>query len=94
MNQLLIDETELVGHWEYKQGATIADENCQRIEWLITSQPVFISSDTSGWIRLYQDPNDGRYWKLSYPHSEQQGGGPPTLSVIDKNDAKRVFSFE
>lgn len=58
------------------------DEEGKRIEYLISNYLVRINSDYSGWFVLYQDPNDNRLWELSYPDSEEEGGGAPMLRVI------------
>jgi hypothetical protein len=38
-----------------------------------------------GWEVLYKDPKDNRFWELTYPNSDMQGGGPPLLKNIDKD---------
>jgi hypothetical protein len=48
-----------------------------------------VGEDPSGWNILYRDPSDGRYWELIFPHSELQGGGPPTLCQISQEDRVR-----
>jgi len=47
-----------------------------------------ISADESGWLKLYQDPEDKRYWQLSFEHGEMQGGGPPSLILLSELEAK------
>lgn len=51
-----------------------------RINWLTGQVLVLVGIErSSGWEKLYRDPADGRYWLLTYPFGELQGGGPPTL---------------
>lgn len=63
-------------------GNIVADDNCRRIEWLTATVLKKICSDYSGWETLYQNPEDGRYWELTYPESGYHGGGPPSLRNI------------
>jgi Immunity protein 27 len=75
------DETELVGAWA-SEGARVArDPVEQRIDAIVASlEEVARSSD--GWDTLYRDPNDGRYWELTYPQSGMHGGGPRRLANV------------
>ena len=51
-----------------------------RINWLTDKVLVLIGIEkVGGWEKLYRDPQDGRYWLLTYPFGELQGGGPPSL---------------
>jgi len=47
-----------------------------------------------GWEALYIDHNDNRFWELTYPKSEMQGGGPPLLKNIDKNLAFTKYGID
>ena len=73
------NETSIIGNWLLVDGKMLADENCKRIDWLVKNCLTKISIINDGWDTIYQDPNDSRYWKLTYPQSEMQGGGPPML---------------
>jgi hypothetical protein len=64
---------------------------CERVEWLVTSQLHRVATDPSGWNTLYEDPRDGRLWELTYPKSEMHGGGPPTLTVVAKDEARHRY---
>lgn len=86
-------ETELIGHWLWSAGEIKADDVCQRIEYLINDVFNRLVVDASGWLILYQDPSDGRYWELSYPNSGESGGGPPTLRMVTSTDVKRKFAI-
>lgn len=87
MKLLASNEHEITGQWLISNGAVATDEACQRIEWLVTSALSFIGTEESGWERLYQDPRDSRFWLLSYPQSQLQGGGPPSLRAINSQEA-------
>ncbi|MDB5116686.1 MAG: hypothetical protein JWQ79_2178 [Mucilaginibacter sp.] len=80
--ELRPNENIIIGKWIYHNGEVISDDNCQRIEWLTQSYLKKISTSDGGWTTTYQDVNDGRYWQLSYPHGELQGGGPPMLECL------------
>ena len=84
-------ETLLVGNWRSENGQFVADEICERINRLITVHLQKIASDPSGWESLYRDPNDGRYWELTYPQSEFQGGGPPQLKAMSSEEARQKY---
>ena len=43
------------------------------------------------WSVLFRDPGDGRLWELTYPESGSQGGGPPRLTCIDADVARKKF---
>jgi hypothetical protein len=85
------DETSLDGQWLLVDSRVVADETCQRIEWLISSQLNEIVSDYSGWETLYRDPNDGRSWELTYRYGYMHGGGPPSLRVLSPEGAREKY---
>lgn len=89
--QLSNKEVKLIGKWIYENGSVHKDEVSERIEWLINNQLKRIATDKSGWDVLYIDPVDSRLWELIYPESEMQGGGPPTLICISKEEAKQKY---
>jgi len=71
-----------------------ADEQSQRITWLVNNYLVKIASDGINWTILYQDPEDKRYWELIFPNSELQGGGPPSLIEISKEVALTKYALD
>lgn len=77
------NESEIIGNWLLDSGKMRADDNCKRIEWLVKNYLIKVSANNGNWDMLYQDPDDGRYWMLSYPQSGMQGGGPPMLECVD-----------
>lgn len=83
MMQIGPDETLIIGRWTTSDGRAVGDQRCQRIEALIQSHLVVVGRDGSGWDILYRDPKDGRFWELTYPQSEMQGGGPPQLRCVE-----------
>jgi len=94
INQLNPEETILIGKWKKIGYNIVRDENCRRIEKLKSDYLKKISVDKSGWETLYQDPNDNRYWLLTYPDSECHGGGPPTLKMITPIEAFQIFGID
>ena len=86
-------EDKLVGRWIYQNGKMEQDDIAEQIVWLIRNHLKRIVSDSSGWIVLFQDPDDDRFWELSYPHGEWHGGGPPMLTCIQEQEAKKKYSF-
>jgi len=79
------DETELIGSWILENGAMIEDEVSLRIRSLIESGLQRIATSKDGWEVLYKDVSDGRYWELTYPHGDMQGGGPIALILADRS---------
>ena len=88
------NETILIGAWIEDNGKVTQDEVCKKIEWLITNHLERISTDESGWEILFQDPDDKRYWILTYPKSDWHGGGPPTLQTLSPIDARVKFKID
>lgn len=87
------EETELIGKWVEQNDILLEDALCERIRWLLSNELREIATDPSGWDVLYQDSNDGRYWELTYPQSEMQGGGPPKLTYVSKEHASRKYGI-
>jgi len=87
------DETKIIGHWLFDGSKMTADVNCARIDSLLNDYLTLISVDKSGWLKLYQDPNDKRYWQFDFENGETQGGGPPSLTLLSELQAKDKFNF-
>jgi len=92
MKTLSSNESLLKGEWIFKDDQISSNEECGRIQWLVTDILRLIRVDRSGWEKLYQDPKDKRYWLLYYPHSEMHGGGPPSLMEMSYKEAKLRFN--
>ena len=86
-------ETDLVGSWIMRNGRAVCDPVEQRIRWLIKNYLREVRTSPDGWSVLYRDPNDGRYWERTYPHSEVHGGGPMQLTMISAEDAREKFGL-
>jgi hypothetical protein len=85
------NETDLVGDWRAIGDAIEPDETSKRIEQLTRDHLVRLGYDPSGWDTLFADPNDGRFWELTYPSSGSEGGGPPRLTCIDLQTAREKY---
>jgi len=90
---LLRDETELVGSWKLFEGRMVEDETSQRIRALVNKHLRQVAVSEDGWTKLYQDPEDQRFWELTYPSSEMQGGGPPRLCTIESDQARNKYKL-
>jgi hypothetical protein len=88
---LAADETELVGQWLSKGPRIIRDAICERIERLIAEYLVSLGTDESGWDALYRDPVTGRLWELTWPRSDQHGGGPPRLRLVHADEVRPKY---
>ena len=87
-------ETRLVGKWlAEKDGHVRADATSERISWLTSHhlRKIGVSERWGAWQTLFQDPDDRRYWEQTYPRSEMQGGGPPTLQVLTREQAREKY---
>lgn len=93
--KLTANETVLIGRWEFDGSTNRADPACQRIEWLTGQRLAKVASSPQwgDWEILYRDPDDGRFWELTYPQGELQGGGPPPLQVISASAAKAKYEL-
>ena len=85
------EEHEIVGHWDLVEGRIHADEAAVRIKRLIAEHLILVARDASGWDVLYRDPDDGRYWELTYPKSGMHGGGPPMLVCLDTERSRAKY---
>jgi hypothetical protein len=88
-----IDKTEtvLVGSWILENEVMQNDHVAERIIWLINN--ILRKVADGNWCVLYEDPEDGRYWELSYPQSELQGGGPPKLENLSTSVARDKYGI-
>ena len=91
MMPLRPDESVVVGAWTMREGRVVADENCERIDWLVSQ--VLVRLAATDWNVLYRDPADGRMWEFTYPQSHMQGGGPPALKLVSIEDAAARFEI-
>jgi len=80
--KLLPHETDLLGGWISVNGRTSADVTETRINSLIASYLEKVASSSDGWDQLYLDPEDRRFWELTFPQSGMHGGGPKRLTNI------------
>ena len=88
------NETEIIGSWELIENKVKKDENCDRIEHLISQYFIKKAVTKDGWESLYQDPLDLRFWEHTYPNSAWHGGGPPALINISEEKAKKKYNFK
>jgi hypothetical protein len=86
-------ETDLVGSWIKGKDGFVADPTERRIAWLTKHYLREIATGPNGWDVLYRDPNDGRYWELTYPKSVVQRAGPMKLTSIAQENARRKFGL-
>ncbi|WP_163444541.1 Imm27 family immunity protein [Flavobacterium columnare] len=91
--ELKSDEILLIGSWKMDDGKIIADEVCERIEKLVANYLEKVAVDKTGWEILYKDTTDNRYWLLTYPNSDWQGGGPPILKMLTQKEVTEKFEL-
>ena len=80
-------ETKLCGKWILENGKLVADATAKRIDYLVQNELIEVGRLKDGWTVLYLDKKDERYWELSYPNSDQHGGGPPCLELLSHDVA-------
>jgi hypothetical protein len=92
---LLPEERVLTGTWLFEDNTNRGDSVCMRIHWLIDNRlrKVASSPEWGDWEVLYVDPSDGRYWELTYPLGDMQGGGPPQIRVLSEEIAKAKYAI-
>lgn len=90
------EDNELTGRWVFDGSANRGDFICERIEWLIRHELKRLanSSQWGDWEILFVDPSDGRYWELTYPQGDMQGGGPLQLQVLSAADARTKYPLD
>ncbi len=87
------DETVITGTWVDQDGRLVPDDECRRIERIITTHEITeVARSDDGWSVMYR-AKDGRFWVLTYPHSELPGGGPPLLINVAPEDARARFGI-
>ena len=91
MVKLQANETVLIGEWQSVGDRVVGNEACERIHLLTSQYLERVATDPSGWDKLYRDPEDGRYWELTYPQSEMHGGGPPRLTCLSREEAQTKY---
>lgn len=64
-----------------------------RIFWLTREKFKHVATTDGGWSKLFID-DAAQYWELSYPKSNQHGGGPPELQRVETNLAKARYALE
>jgi hypothetical protein len=94
MDGLKNNETILIGSWLRDKNKVVTDDVCKRIDWLKNHYLKKITTNENGWEILYQDPNDKRYWILTYPNGDWHGGGPPTLQTLSQKEAQTKFKID
>jgi len=89
------EEYDLIGRWIVSGGSAARDAVEDRIDRLIAShlEEIAISREWGAWEVLYRVPIDGRYWELTYPHGEMQGGGPKRLTCINLKVAATKYDL-
>lgn len=85
------DEKDLIGKWEIVDGRIVSDATTERIMALIERTLEKVAVDNTGWETLYRDPEDGRYWELTYPEGSLHGGGPPRLTHLSLEEARAKY---
>lgn len=48
-----------------------------------------LAVDSSGWEKLYSNKLTTEYWILTYPASDEHGGGQPLLTQVTERDAMK-----
>jgi len=59
-----------------------AEGDAAKIDALLSTELVRISTTDGGWRTLYRHRKTGSLWELSYPQSEMHGGGPRRLRQL------------
>ena len=82
----------IVGAWvQQPDGSVVGDANCDWIHWLTESGFELVAVEN--WRGLYRNPQDRRFWELTYPHGGWHGGGPRKLERISESLARERYDF-
>lgn len=87
------NETSITGKWIIEDGKLVADAATNRINYLTANVLVEVARSEDGWSILYRDNNDGRFWELSYPDSEQHGAGAPYLRTRSECEIAKNYKL-
>lgn len=80
-------ETFFSGESPFVDGRFVETESARRLRDLLANHLIRIAASADGWDVLYRDPDDGRLWERTCPHSEMHGGGPSELRCLSRSDA-------
>ena len=78
------DEHELSAMSGQDSSGRFTDPVDERIFWLVSRKLTPVGTTDGGWIQLYRDPRDGRYWELTFPRGSLHGGGPRRLVNVSR----------
>jgi Immunity protein 27 len=81
----------LQGKWLTTRDGIVPDDVCRIVDHLVREHLVKVATRDEGWVTLFRDPLQSTYWELSYPDSEMQGGGPPTLTRLSPDEVKALY---
>lgn len=90
-HQLGREEDIIQGGWETESGVMVEDYNTRRVLFIVRNLLNEVGTDSTGWRTLYQDRSDGRYWELTYNHSDTHGGGAPLLRCISRAEIVKNY---
>lgn len=83
----------LQGFWIDTGSRVEKDAGWMRIEWLVSERLELLVRLEGETVELYRDPRDGRLWEKFSAAPAMSDGGPPVLTVIDADEARRKFSW-
>ena len=87
------NEKEIIGSWVMVNCQMTEDDASRRIRSLIQTELKYVASTKDGWEKLYRDARDGRYWEITYPNGELQGGGPQASFLINSEKAEEKYNI-
>jgi hypothetical protein len=84
MSQRLTDTIEV------RDGIAVRGGDAPQIDSLLRISLVRVWASEDGWSTLLRHRETGKFWRLTYPQSEMQGGGPRELEEISTERAERL----
>ena len=85
------DETSLQGGTVDLGTRIVPDDVNIRISYLLRERLESVARAEDGWLHLFRDPADGRYWELSYPEGQRDRTGPRRLKAMDAQLAREKY---
>ena len=86
------DEHELAASSGQDASGRFTDPVDERIVWLVTRRLALVATADGGWVQLYRDPRDDRYWELTFPQGSLHGGGPRRLALVSAEERRERYS--
>lgn len=94
MSVRIPETSDIIGGLVLRDRKVFGDANCDRVELLFKEYLKKVAKSDGGWTTLCRDPEDGRYWEYTFLESHMQGGGAPSLILMDEVQLQNKYGSE